>query len=62
MTQIIYDPPTDFPFKPDSFFDYPPWLFGLGIGFAVLFALLGALGPALRAAKTDPAGALGRPV
>src|SRR5690606_23632908 len=31
----------DFPFKPDSFFDYPPWLFGLGIGFAVLFALLG---------------------
>ncbi|MCB9586768.1 MAG: ABC transporter permease [Polyangiaceae bacterium] len=52
----------DFPFKPDSFFDYPPWLFALGIGFAVLFALLGALGPALRAAKTDPAGALGRPV
>ncbi len=52
----------DFPFKPESFFDFPPWLWGLGVGFAMLFALVGALGPALRAAKTDPAAALGRPV
>ncbi|MBX3181502.1 MAG: ABC transporter permease [Polyangiaceae bacterium] len=51
-----------FPFKPDSFFDFPPWLFLLATGFAIAFAWLGALGPALRAARTDPASALGRPV
>lgn len=50
----------EFPFKPDSFFVFPWWLFCLGVGFAALFALLGAIGPARRAAKTDPAIALAR--
>ncbi len=50
----------DFPFKPESFFVFPPWLFALGIGFAALFALLGAVGPAIRAAHTDPSQTLGR--
>ena len=50
----------DFPFKPESFFVFPWWLWLLAIGFASLFALLGAMGPARRAAKTDPAQALTR--
>lgn len=48
----------DFPFKPSSFFDFPYWL-PLGAGaFAALFALLGAWGPARRAARVSPASAL----
>ena len=50
----------DFPFKPDSFFVFPWWLWLVGIGFAALFAVLGAAGPARRAARTDPAEVLGR--
>ena len=50
----------DFPFKPDSFFAFPWWLWLLAIAFAAGFALLGALGPAYRAARTDPALALSR--
>jgi len=48
----------DFPFKPDEFFSFPPWLLFGGLGFAALFALLGAFGPARRAGKVDPAAAL----
>ena len=48
----------DFPFKPESFFAFPPWLRGGALGFAALFALLGAFGPARRAGKVDPAAAL----
>lgn len=48
----------DFPFKPDTFFSFP-WQLVLGaLGFAALFALLGALGPARRAGRVDPASAL----
>jgi putative ABC transport system permease protein len=50
----------DFPFKPESFFVFPGWLWLAGIGFAAAFALLGAATPALRAARTDPARALTR--
>lgn len=49
----------DFPFKPDTFFAFPWWLYAAGLGFSVLFSLLGAFGPARRAAKIDPARALG---
>ena len=52
----------EFPFKPDSFFDFPWWIWPLGIGFASLFAILGALAPAIRAARTNPAAALARPL
>lgn len=48
----------DFPFKPSTFFAFPPWLWTAGLVFAALFALLGAWGPARRAAKVDPAAAL----
>lgn len=48
----------DFPFKPATFFAFPPWLWALGLGFAAVFAMLGAFGPARRAAKVEPAAAL----
>ncbi len=48
----------DFPFKPASFFQFPWWLWAAGLGFAALFSILGAIGPALRAARVDPALAL----
>jgi ABC-type antimicrobial peptide transport system permease subunit len=48
----------DFPFKPDSFFSFPWWLIVAGLVFASLFAALGAVGPARRAGKVDPAAAL----
>jgi putative ABC transport system permease protein len=50
-----------FPFKPDSFFAFSGPLVLLAVGFAVVFALVGALWPALRAARLDPAAALGAP-
>lgn len=50
----------DFPFKPESFFVFPWWLWLIAVGFACAFAWLGAVGPARRAAATDPAQALAR--
>ncbi len=48
----------DFPFKPDSFFSYPIWLFFSAVGFAIIFCWLGAIFPAQRASGMDPANAL----
>lgn len=48
----------DFPFKPSTFFDFPWWLALFGLAFAALFAVLGAWGPARRAARIEPAAAL----
>lgn len=48
----------DFPFKPASFFAFPPWLWALGLGFAAAFSMLGAFGPSRRAARVEPAAAL----
>ena len=48
----------DFPFKPETLFSWDPWFFVVGIVGAILFCLLGALVPALRAANLDPAAAL----
>jgi hypothetical protein len=48
----------DFPFKPSTFFAFPAWLWAAGLGFAALFAVVGAFGPARRAAKVEPAAAL----
>jgi hypothetical protein len=48
----------DFPFKPDSFFAYPAWLFYGSVLFAVAFCILGAFFPARRAAAMDPSAAL----
>jgi len=48
----------DFPFKPESFFAFPAWLVGGAILFGVLFAVVGAAGPARKASKIDPRDAL----
>jgi hypothetical protein len=48
----------DFPFKPDSFFACPWWLVVATVVSGVLFALAGAVGPAIRAARVDPREAL----
>ena len=48
----------DFPFKPDSLFVFQPWMFAAAIGVSVLFCLLGAAVPAVRASRIDPAAAL----
>lgn len=47
-----------FPFKPDSLFVWEWWFFVIGIAGGVLFCLLGALIPAIRASNMDPAAAL----
>ena len=45
----------DFPFRPTTFFLFPPWIFALGVGVSAAAALLGALAPAALAARIDPA-------
>jgi ABC-type lipoprotein release transport system permease subunit len=39
-------------------FAWEPWFFVAGLGGAALFCLLGALVPAVRASRMDPAAAL----
>ncbi len=48
----------DFPFKPDTLFVFEPWMFVLCISVAVIFCWVGALLPAIRASRIDPAAAL----
>lgn len=48
----------DFPFRPTTFFLFPPWIFALGVGVSAAAALLGALAPAALAARVDPARAI----
>jgi hypothetical protein len=48
----------DFPFRPDTFFAFPPWLAALGLAVPALAAVLGALAPAATAARVDPARTL----
>jgi len=48
----------NFPFQPDTFFHFRvEWLVA-SVGFAILFSLVGALFPAIRAAGMDPAKTL----
>lgn len=47
-----------FPFKPTSWFDFKPWIWGSALGFSTLFCILGGYLPARRAAKMEPAQAL----
>lgn len=47
-----------FPFKPDTFFSLPWWLGAGGVGLGVVAALAGAVLPARRASRVDPARAL----
>lgn len=48
----------DFPFRPETFFSFPPWLVVLGLAVPALAAVLGALAPAAAAARVDPARTL----
>jgi len=48
----------DLPFKPPTFFSVQAEHVALGVGVALLAALLGALIPARAAARLDPAKAL----
>ncbi len=47
-----------FPFKPDSWFDFQPWIWGSALVFSTVFCILGGYLPARRAAKMEPAQAL----
>jgi hypothetical protein len=48
----------DFPFRPETFFAFPPWIVALGLAVPAAAAVLGALAPAAAAARVDPARAL----
>jgi hypothetical protein len=48
----------DFPFRPETFFAFPPWLVVLGLAVPALAAVGGALAPAAAAARVDPARTL----
>ncbi|MCK6570424.1 ABC transporter permease [Myxococcota bacterium] len=48
----------DFPYKPDTFFLFPVWLWPTAVGFAALFCVFGAFFPANAAARLEPAEAL----
>jgi ABC-type antimicrobial peptide transport system permease subunit len=48
----------DFPFRPETFFAFPPWLLALGLLVPAAAAVLGALAPASAAARVDPARTL----
>ncbi|MEW5850322.1 MAG: ABC transporter permease [Myxococcota bacterium] len=47
-----------FPFWPETFFQFPPWLLGGALAAALISALAGAWPPAREAARVDPARAL----
>jgi putative ABC transport system permease protein len=49
---------TGLPFRPDSFFRFPPWMVGAALAIGLVAALIGAYSPARRAARLDPAQAL----
>ncbi len=48
----------EFPYKPDTFFSFPVWVWPTAIGIAVVFCLIGAFFPANTAARQEPAAAL----
>ena len=48
----------DFPYKPTTYFDFPWWLIVASLAFSVSFCVLGALLPARRAARMEPARVL----
>ncbi len=48
----------DFPFRPETFFSFPPWVIALGLAVPAVAAVLGAIAPATIAARVDPARAL----
>lgn len=49
----------DFPFKPETFFAFPPWLLLLGLAVGIASAGIGALPPMSHAIRQDPARVIG---
>lgn len=47
-----------FPYKPESLFVYEWWMFALALAVSLFFCALGALLPAIRASRIEPAQAL----
>jgi ABC-type lipoprotein release transport system permease subunit len=47
-----------FPFKPETYFDFQPWILGAGLVFSTVFCVLGGFLPARKAARLAPAQAL----
>lgn len=47
-----------FPFKPETYFDFEPWIVGAALGFSTVFCVLGGYLPARRASRVPPAQAL----
>lgn len=47
-----------FPFKPETYFAFEPWIWLSGLGFSTFFCILGGFLPARRAALMEPAQAL----
>jgi putative ABC transport system permease protein len=45
----------DFPYRPETFFQFPAWLLASGLILACVSAILGSLAPAASAARVDPA-------
>jgi putative ABC transport system permease protein len=48
----------EFPFRPETYFLFPPWVLALGLLVPALAAVVGALAPAATAAHVDPARTL----
>jgi len=48
----------EFPYKPETFFHFPWWIWPTALGIAVFFCLLGAFFTANTAARQAPASAL----
>ncbi|MEZ4475363.1 MAG: FtsX-like permease family protein [bacterium] len=48
----------DFPFKPESFFAFPTWVWLAALAGSIFFCLFGAFFPANAAARQEPAAAL----
>jgi hypothetical protein len=48
----------EFPFRPETYFLFPPWVLALGLIVPALAAVVGALAPAAAAAHVDPARTL----
>jgi ABC-type antimicrobial peptide transport system permease subunit len=48
----------EFPYKPETFFAFPSWLWMVAILISILFCLAGAFFPASAAARQEPAAAL----
>jgi hypothetical protein len=48
----------DLPFRPETLFDFEPWVVAGALVLATVACVLGALGPALRATSADPAETL----